>query len=296
MPFSAPVCFGEVLWDLLPRGRFLGGAPLNLAYHLRRLGRDPRLVSAVGTDAPGGETLAALTRAGIDNRLVNQTPDLATGTVTVTLDATGQAAYRIALPVAWDAITATPPPGEAPPSALVHGSLALRGAANRAILRTWIATRPGLRVCDLNLRAPHDDLAALEEFFHGVDLLKLNAEEAARLVPPGLVAEDPARQADYIAARHACRLVCITLGAEGALLRHPGGVVRAPAPPVVVQDTIGAGDAFTAALLDGLLSAGTSEPVWPALLERACALGAFVASHHGAQPDYAPGDVPGLIA
>jgi fructokinase len=294
MSLSAPVCFGEVLWDVLPRGRFLGGAPLNLAYHLRRLGRAPRLVSAVGADSLGAETLAALDRAGINASLVTQTPDLATGTVTVTLDAAGQAAYRIEQPVAWDAITATPAPGEAPPAVLVHGSLALRSPANRASLRAWIATRPAFRLCDLNLRAPYDDLAALEEFFHGVDLLKVNADESLRLVPPALANDAPARQAEHIAIHHNCRLVCITLGADGSLLRHPRGVVHVPAPRVAVRDTIGAGDAFTAALLDGLLAAEGAEPDWPALLTRACALGAFVASHDGAQPDYIPADVPGL--
>ena len=294
MPLTDPICFGEVLWDLLPSGRFLGGAPLNLAYHLRRLGRSPRLVSAIGPDSLGAETLAAMDRAGLNTRLVSQTKDLNTGTVTVTLDATGQASYRITEPVAWDAITTLPAPEEPAPSALVHGTLALRHPANRNTLRAWIATRPPIRVCDLNLRAPHDNLTEIEEFINGVDLLKVNADEALRLVPPALASDTPARHAEYIAAHYACPLVCITLGAEGALLRHPSGIAHAPSPQVVVRDTIGAGDAFTAALLDGLLAAEGAEPAWSSLLARSCALGAFVAGRDGAQPDYIPADVPGL--
>jgi fructokinase len=294
MTGSAPICFGEVLWDCLPRGRFLGGAPLNLAYHLCKLGRPAGLVSAVGADPFGDETLAALRRVGLATGLVNRVPDLPTGTVTVRLDDAGQASYHIAEPVAWDALTTRPGPRETAPAALVHGSLALRRPANRAVLQAWIAARPALRICDLNLRSPYDDLALLEEYFHGVDLLKVNADEALRLVPAALASDTPARQAEHIADRHACRLVCITLGADGAVLRHPRGVVHAPAPRVAVRDTIGAGDAFTAALLDGLLAAEGAEPDWPSLLGRACALGAFVASRDGAQPDYTPADVPGL--
>jgi fructokinase len=292
---SDVVCFGEVLWDLLPHGRFLGGAPLNVAYHLKRLGRSPRLVSAVGDDALGAEALVLIARAGLPTTTIAHHTSLPTGSVGVRLDEKGQAVYEIHRPVAWDEITARPG-GNAEDgkiSALVFGSLALRGVENRAVLRAWLAATSGLKVCDLNLRPPFDAVEELEEFIHGCALLKVNGDEARTLAPKELKTADVEVHAAHLAAKYACAMVCVTLGAEGALLWREGKIYRASSPPVTVRDTIGAGDSFTAALLDGILR-GEAKPDWEALLARACALGAFVASRDGAQPAYAPADVPGL--
>jgi fructokinase len=298
---SDVVCFGEVLWDLLPQGRFLGGAPLNVAYHLRRLGRSPQLVSAVGDDARGAEALALIARAGLGTETISRHPTLPTGTVSVRLDAQGQASYEIHRPVAWDAITATPDAMIAAsvdggrPAAVVFGSLALRGVANREVLRAWLRGTGALKICDLNLRPPFDAVAELAEFIHGCALLKVNADEARVLSPADLKAASAERHAAYLAAKYACRTVCVTLGADGALLWREGEIYRAASPPVIVRDTIGAGDAFTAALLDGWLCSGERAD-WAALLARACALGAFVAGRDGAQPEYTPADVWGPAA
>jgi fructokinase len=287
-------CFGEVLWDVLPQGRFLGGAPLNVAYHLSRLGNDARLISAVGRDALGEETVAKVKVAGIDADLISRHPSLPTGTVTVTLDVVaGQASYEIRRPVAWDAITSRPPAGMKPPAALIFGSLALRGLANREVLRTWLLTRPVVRLCDLNLRPPFDDVGGLDEFVTGCTVLKVNEDEARRLSPESMSASGTEIHAAHLADRYACEIVCVTLGAKGALLWRAGNVFRAESPRVEVRDTIGAGDAFTAALLDGVLKSGAKTD-WASVLGRACALGAFVASKDGAQPKYELTDVPGL--
>jgi fructokinase len=292
---SSVVCFGEIIWDVLPQGRFLGGAPLNVAYHLRRLGRQPCLVSAVGADPLGDEALEKLNRAGLATNAVTRHPTLPTGTVAVQLSDAGQASYTIHRPVAWDEITVIPRADEAPPAALVYGSLALRGRANRVSLSAWLRAKPVLRVCDLNLRPPFDDLSELGAFIRGCSLLKVNHDEARRLVPPPIAAADAETHATQLMETFACEAVCITLGAEGALVRHAGKTHRASAPPVTVCDTIGAGDAFTAALLDGLLRGAAEARIdWNTLLRRACALGAYVASRSGAQPEYAPAEVPGL--
>lgn len=285
------VCFGEVLWDLLPHGRFLGGAPLNVAYHLKQLGHAPRIVSALGADALGNVTWAALERAGLRTDGVATDPQLPTGTVPVTLDAAGHASYVIAAPVAWDEISLRPAAGAAPVAALVHGTLALRSATNRATLQAWIDARPTLRVCDLNLRRPYDEVTTFETFLHGVDILKLNDDEARRLVPEQAAA-DAAVHAEVLARRYGCRVVCITRGGDGAVLWHDGRIHRAGTPRVVVRDTIGAGDAFTAALVAGVLAAGAGTN-WDHVLSRACALGAFVASRDGAQPIYTLNEVAG---
>jgi fructokinase len=287
------VCFGEVLWDLLPHGRFLGGAPLNVAYHLKRLGREPALVSAVGNDALGAEAIALIERAGLPVSTITRHPTLPTGSVEVKLDAKGQAVYTIHRPVAWDEITTSPLPGERPPAALVFGSLALRGANNRDVLRAWLTAKPVRRICDLNLRPPFDEVGELDEFIRGCTLLKVNGDEAKTLASESLKTSDVEAQAAHLASAYACEMVCVTLGADGALLWRDGKSYRASSPPVKVRDTIGAGDSFMAALLDGILR-NEAKPDWEALLARACALGAFVASRDGAQPEYAPADVPGL--
>lgn len=286
-------CFGEILWDVLPHGRFLGGAPLNVAYHLRRLGNDARLISAVGRDSLGEEAVQRVQNAGVATNLITWHPTLPTGSVEVALDAAGQASYTIHRPVAWDEISAVPDANTPQPGALVFGSLALRGPANRATLRAWLRLQPRVRLCDLNLRAPFDDVSSLDEFVRGSTLLKVNEDEARRLSPASLASAGPGKHAAYLAETYACISVCVTLGGDGALLWHAGRVFQAPSPPVIVRDTIGAGDAFTAALLDGLLRSG-EKPDWASLLIRACALGAFVASRDGAQPAYEPHDVPGL--
>lgn len=288
------VCFGEVLWDVLPHGRFLGGAPLNVAYHLARLGVSPRIVSAVGADALGRETRSAIEAAGLSCDALGEVAELSTGTVAVTLR-DGHASYRIEEPVAWDRIRVRPKEGEATPRVLVHGTLALRSEINRAALGAWMATRPCWRVCDLNLRRPHDALGALAPYVHGAQVLKVNEEELARVAGAvGCRSVDVAERAAAVAEHWSCVAVCVTLGEAGALVWQAGRVFRAAAPPVVVRDTIGAGDAFTAALVAGLCETASVAVDWEPLLRRACALGAFVASRDGAQPSYAASDVPGL--
>ncbi len=285
------ICFGEILWDVLPHGRFLGGAPLNVAYHLRRLGNPVRLVSAVGRDALGDDACERVKAAGLETDGIARVA-APTGTVDVTLDAAGQASYQIRESVAWDAIVTQPRADEPPPAALVFGSLALREKNNRDCLSSWLAARPSVRLCDLNLRPPFDDVRELDPWVRGSTILKVNEEEARRLSPAGLATTGPEDHAAYLAKHYNCPTVCVTLGAAGALVWSGGEIVRVPSPSVEVRDTIGAGDAFTAALLDGVLRGGPQ--AWEKRLRRACALGAFVASRDGAQPAYEPSKVPGL--
>ncbi|HEY0966208.1 MAG TPA: PfkB family carbohydrate kinase [Opitutaceae bacterium] len=287
------LCFGEILWDLFPHGHFLGGAPLNVAYHLSRLGCDGRLVSAVGRDQLGHNALAAMAMAGLSAGRVGVHASLPTGTAVVQLDALGQARFTLPQPVAWDEIPADTPAG-ARVDAIVFGTLALRGPANRTALRTLLDASPDAWcVCDVNLRPPFDDLDPLWPLLERADLLKVNADEALRL--GGFKPEDKPAWPD-VAARITRRfpraLLCITLGADGAGLFVDGCWLPIKAEPVVVRDTVGAGDAFTAALVAGRLRA-SGAPAWERILRTASRLGGFVASRDGAQPDYGGFD-PGL--
>jgi len=279
------LCFGEVLWDLLPRGRFLGGAPLNVAYHLARLGCAPVLVSALGRDVLGQEALTAITAAGVDASTITQHPTLATGTAEVQLDANGQARFQIKQPVAWDEIAVEAALGQPAPDAIVFGTLALRTPGNRAALTRLLDAFPSAWiVCDLNLRPPFDDLAPLAPLLRRVRLLKLNADEARRLCGRSSADTDWAGMTPALTEHHGVATVCVTLGGDGAFLRDGSLCWSVKAPPVQVRDTVGAGDAFTAALVAGHLRSPALG--WPRVLRAASRLGSFVASQDGAQPAY----------
>jgi fructokinase len=286
-PAPVVVCFGEILWDFLPRGLFPGGAPHNVAYHLHRLGLRAHLVSALGRDLLGDELLRRLRHWGLELDGLSRHLGLPTGYVTATLGETGDAHYEIAPSVAWDQIAVGEDTVRAAVAAraAVFGSLAQRSSFNRAALDRLLAVLPAeaLRVFDVNLRPPFDDLPRVHELAQRATLLKLNAAEAARLAhdQPGFGREEPHARA--LAARTGCPVVCITAGEHGAgILDHDrwhwiGG------RPTAVRDTVGAGDAFLAGLLAGLLRHG--EP--PAVaLARGCRLGEYVAARDGATPHY----------
>jgi fructokinase len=283
------LCFGEILWDCLPKGRFLGGAPLNVAYHLARLGRHSVLVSSVGQDELGQEALAAIKAGGIDGDTVSLREDLPTGTVDVRLSPEGHAGYTINQPVAWDRISTLPVEANRA-AALVFGSLSLRQDYNREALRALRKLVPGRHVCDINLRAPFDDVAPLMQDLRAVDLLKVNEDEAYKLTRMNPAQDKLESVLLRLCELFGCEIVCVTLGGEGALLWDRQTFHRAAAPKVKVQDTIGAGDAFCAALVDGWLSM-EDKPNWGQILARACRLGAYVATCSGAQPNYSAAQV-----
>ena len=288
-PASAPpvLCFGEILWDVLPHGRFAGGAPFNVAYHLHRQGMPVRVISAVGRDAAGDELLARVAGWGVPADTIARHASLETGYVRAEVSAAGDARYTIARPVAWDEIPVDAAHLELARTAraIVFGSLALRSPANRAALTQLIAALPvsAWRVFDVNLRAPHDDLALVAEFARGVSLLKLNAAEAARLASGA--DEAPGREerdARALATRFGARRVCVTAGARGAGFLLDGDWFWEDGRPVTVADTVGSGDAFLAALLRANLE-GSAPAV---ALRRACRIGEWVATQPGATPDY----------
>ena len=282
------ICFGEILWDFLPRGLFPGGAPHNVAYHLHQLGLHPHLVSAVGCDLLGDELLRRLRHWGIPLAGLSRHRGLPTGYVTATLGATGDAHYEITPSVSWDQIPIEEDTVRAAVKAraLVFGSLAQRSTYNRAALDRLFAVLPpdALRVFDVNLRPPHDDLPLVLELARRATLLKLNTAEAARLTEdsPGFGREEA--QARALAARSGCPTVCITAGEHGAGILSDGMWFWVASRPTQVRDTVGAGDAFLAGLICGLILHRES----PAMaLARACRLGEFVASCDGATPPYA---------
>jgi fructokinase len=279
------VCVGETLWDLLPAGEFIGGAPFNVAAHASRLGARAQLVSRVGNDARGEAARRMAGRHGIDLGLLQTDAALPTGWARVRLDDGGVAHYEISGPAAWDAIEATPDAVDAATKAdaLVYGTLAQRdGRARQAVRRLIDAAR--YRVYDPNLREPHVDRDVALTSLQQADLVKFNDDECRRFAGWIGCTADPEPLHAALRQRFGVRALCITLGAKGALLFLGGRRYDQPAVPTEIVDTIGAGDAFLAMLFTELLH--RSEPA-TALL-RAARLAAYVASRPGAVPRYEP--------
>ena len=284
------ICFGEALWDCLPEGRHVGGAPLNVAYHLSRLGCSAWPVSSVGDDSTGRELLEQLQDRGLPTELIGTRTDKRTGLVNVSLDH-GIPTFDVVEDVAWDYIDLPDgfPGSSQPIDAVVYGSLAQRAAHNRETLRRLFdATPEALRVFDVNLRPPFDAPARIWALAHEASLIKLNDEEAAILLGPGSPSGNFEASARALRKQTGCDRICITAGSAGAGLLYLDAWHWVDAVPVRVRDTVGAGDAFLAALTQGLLVS----PERPeAALHRAVILASFVAGSDGATPHYKSDDL-----
>jgi fructokinase len=287
-PRPLTLCFGEVLWDFLPDGLFLGGASLNAAYHLHHHAVNARVVSAVGRDVLGDELLRRCANWGLSTEGMAQLGDVPTGHVRVAIGRKGDAHFDIVTNVAWDKIPVTDENlrAAARADAFIFGSLAQRSTENRIALERLLAVLPehALRVFDANLRPPYDDLDLVRLLARKATIFKLNANEAARLAANG--PEKPGHEeasARLLADMSGCGFVVVTAGARGAGMLRGGRWLWEPGRSGKVADTIGAGDAFVASLVAHLLQGKMLDRE---ILAHACRLGEWVASQRGATPAY----------
>jgi fructokinase len=284
---------GEVLWDILPGGKCLGGAPFNVACHLHALGAPVAFASRVGRDDLGREILDECRRRGMPADLVQEDPALPTGRGEVTFPEPQSPKFVFLTPCAWDAIEATPALLARARSAraILMGTLAQRDPRSRATVRALCAL-PAFRVFDVNLRPPFDDRAVVEACLYGAKLLKLNDGELARFRGWFGLPKDEREAAAALAARFGCETVCVTRGERGAALWRGGEWREHPGYRVKAADPVGAGDAFLAALLSRLLDGGDLAEA----LRHANATGAFVASRPGATPPLDAAAIGALLA
>ena len=288
-PRPIVVGLGELLWDLFPKGKQLGGAPANFAYITALLGDSGIIASRVGDDRLGQEALWHLKSSGLDVSRVQRDPTHPTGTVKVEVDLRGQPEYHISENVAWDFLEfsedwislarAT--------HAVCFGSLAQRNSVSRATIRAFLSALPSfsIGIFDVNLRQSYFSGDLLRDSACHATILKLNHEEFPRFLDLLRCPLKGCERSDIFAARWLCRelgirLVCITRGPAGSALvtaeshhEHPGFSVK-------IADTVGAGDAFTAALVHHALR-GSSLAAMNAAANR---MGAWVASQEGAMP------------
>lgn len=275
---------GEVLWDLLPAGAQLGGAPANFAYHARALGADAAVISRIGSDALGDDILRRFDALGLPSDLVQRDDMAPTGTVTVQLAADGVPQFTIHENVAWDRLATTElalaAAGDA--DAVCFGSLAQRCEPARSSLQRLVAAvRPGaLRVFDINLRQHFYSREVIERSLRLADVLKLNDAELPVLAALFDLSGPVRTQLERLAARFDFVAVALTCGPHGSRLLGPTGWSDHPGLPVDVRDTVGAGDAFTAAMTLGLLSGWNLDRV----NEHANAIARHICSCAGATP------------
>jgi fructokinase len=266
---------GEVLWDLLPAGPQPGGAPANFACHAHALGARAGVVTRVGNDALGRDIRQRFETLGLPVGLVQMDERAPTGTVGVELDALGVPRFTIHENAAWDLLVATPPAvaAAAAADAVCFGSLGQRGEPARRCIQALVAATPppALRIFDVNLRQPFYSDEVLLQSLRLANVLKLNDGELPVLSALAGAGGPPEAQLEALARRFDLRVVALTRGAGGSLLLGPGGFADHPGLPAQVVDTVGAGDAFTAALALGLLLG------WP--LDRTSAVANEVACH-----------------
>jgi fructokinase len=279
------VGIGEILWDLLPDGRQLGGAPANFAFHARALGAASVIVSAVGDDRPGREILAELGSRGLDPSGIATVSSAPTGTVTVVLDAGGIPHYTIHEGVAWDVIPWTAGLGDiaARADAVCFGTLAQRSPVSRATIGSFLdATRPDcLRVLDLNLRQTYFSRETVHGLLERATVLKLNDDELVAVAGMLSLPGPETRVLAALLGAYPITLIALTKGPSGSRLFGPGVDLSHPGYPAETEDTVGAGDAFTATLVAGLLKKRS----WEEIGERANRIAGYVCSRKGAWPD-----------
>ena len=279
------VGLGEVLWDVLPDGKKLGGAPANFAYHAGQFGLDTLAVSALGKDALADETIAALDERGLKYLLPRV--DYPTGTVQVTLTVDGIPTYEIKENVAWDNIPYTPELAEIASNcrAVCFGSLAQRNVTSWATIRQFLDNTPAdcLKVFDINLRQQFYTKDVIEESLKRCNILKINDEELVVIKRMyGYDDLDMRGICEKILADYQLKMLVLTCGTNGSYVFAPGLTSFQETPKVKVADTVGAGDSFTGSFCAAILNGKSLEEAH----RKAVAVSAFVCTQNGAMPKY----------
>lgn len=276
------VCFGEVLWDILPSGNVAGGAPMNVAYHATQLGIPAQMISSIGRDLLGNKLICFLNHKGVDTTLIQTDLTNPTGTVNVSLDANDSPSYEIVAPVAWDYIHLDNMNKIAVENsdAFVYGSLSTRDKTSRNTLLKLLDLAK-LKVLDVNLRSPYYNESLIMQLTNEAHIVKMNDEELEIIGKWMGISDTKVNTAIQIKRHFNLNQLIITLGANGAWLFDHSGMIKSPAATIEVQDTIGSGDSFLAAYLCKYLQKVSPEKC----LEFATLTGAYVATKTGGTPE-----------
>lgn len=275
---------GEILWDMFPDGAQFGGAPANFVCHAQALGATSHMVSCVGSDELGWRALGYLKENGVDTSTVVQSVERPTGTVEVELDAEGVAQYEFAANVAWDGLTWSEALAHAADEVdlVCYGTLGQRSEVSKNTIQRFLksTTDDCLCVFDVNLRQHFYSEALIRDSLEYANILKLNDEELPVLSSSCDLSGSETSIMEQLKDRYNLRLVALTRGPRGAILFTEDTLSECDGFTVEVKDTVGAGDAFTAAMTLGLLLGHELDRI----NEHACRVAAFVCSQDGAAP------------
>ncbi len=286
------VCFGEVLWDILPSGALPGGAPMNVAYHLKKLGVQPALITKIGSDDYGKKLLTTLTKSGLTTRYVDVDAEHVTGLVYANINDHQEVKYDIINPAAWDFIALKKEYRSVVQTAdyFVFGSLGSRNKVSAYTLEELLKEAK-IKVLDINLRPPHFNPTQIEQLLHQTDILKLNTAELELISSWFCNYTDSTEQINYIQDKFNIFTLIVTGGGAGALVNERGKFYSHPGFKITVADTIGSGDAFLAGYLFKLIQKASVAEA----LTFSCGIGAFIATRSGACPPYHTTDITALI-
>lgn len=276
------VCFGEVLWDVFPSHKKIGGAPLNVALRMNSLGASTAMISRVGNDEDGNDILSFFKKENLSSDSIQVGEDYKTGVVNVMINEKGNASYDIMYPSSWDKIGLTEEMLQkvSESDVFIFGSLICRDEVSRSTLHALL-DKAVYKVMDANLRAPYYTMEVLIELMSRADFIKLNDEElweiSRKLESPYNSFEQNIR---FIAEKTNTKQVCVTKGAFGAVLYYNDKFYYNSGYFIKVVDTVGAGDSFLGSLIVRLLKGKSPQKS----LNYACAVGALVAGEEGANP------------
>jgi fructokinase len=291
---STFTCFGEVLWDVFPDKEKIGGAPLNVALRLKSFEDKTNIISAIGKDAYGDKLIRYLHSKKIDSKFIQIDPNHPTGRVNVTLDRGGSATYEIEFPAAWDHIPLTEENIllVKQTDVFVFGSLICRNLVSRDTLFELLQFAK-FKVFDVNLRPPFYTQELLNDLMKQASFIKFNEEELL-LIAKNLGSKFTSIEENikFIARTFKTEFVCVTKGAQGAVLLLKGRLFNHKGYKATVKDTVGAGDSFLASLIFKLTSGAGPQDA----LDYACAVGALVIGYEGANPDILDEDILGMLS
>ena len=286
------VCYGETLWDVLPQGRLPGGAPMNVAIHLRYQGLVPLVVSRIGNDPPGHELREFLQSKGVADTYLQTDPEHQTGIVQANVTNSTEVTYDIVSDVAWDHIAYDEATAERvrKSDVFVYGSLAARNNTSRSTLFKYLQVAK-YKAFDVNLRPPHYTPERTLQLLAEATVVKMNHHELAEITGWLSGPNDPRAGMVFLKDRYGLATVIVTRAENGAAVLSGEGYIEQPGFRVTVQETIGSGDAFLATFLTGQLRGDALALT----LERAGRVGAYVATQRGATPPYDAGAVDKLL-
>ncbi|MEP0212966.1 MAG: carbohydrate kinase [Cellulophaga sp.] len=276
------VCFGEVLWDIFPTHKKIGGAPLNVALRLNSLHNNVSIISKIGDDENGELIKKYIQKQGVNINNLQVDDTLHTGEVKVLLNAKGSATYDIQFPRAWDNIVLTNSTEEIVKSsdAFIYGSLVARDTTSRDTLYSLLRLAK-FKIFDVNLRSPYYTTEVLNYLMNEASFIKFNDDEIFEITASlNLKTQSLEESIKFIALTTNTKSVCVTKGSNGAILYYNNIFYYNSGYQIDVVDTVGAGDSFLGTLINKLLAKNNPQKA----IDYACAVGALVAGSEGANP------------